>query len=427
MTATNRDGVLDKSLLQKFSPFNRADDDLLLILASRVNVQQLLPGQPLFEKGAEDPWDYYLLEGELELIAQDGRCRKIKANTPEAANPIARLKPRQYDARAVLGCEVLAVSSELVQVLHQGRKAQEASPHILQALTVDEYDTIEDADNSQYMDQLRSALERNQFRLPSLPEVALRVRDELEKDTASATSVARVVNADPAIAAKLLKAANSSLFVGASHCESTNAAVVRLGLDTTRQLVLSFVMKDIFKVNDAETMRQARSCWQYSVDIASIASVIARMGQGLCFSAEESLLAGLVHDVGTIGALAYFDSQEPPLSEDARKQALAAVSRNLGELILGKWGFAQNFVDCVSFSDQWQRTHSGKAELVDVIQVAKLHSYMLHHRHLPIARVDLSPAFQRLNLGELTPQLTIKILEQSHAQVVNVKRLLHGQ
>ncbi|MDH3281711.1 MAG: HDOD domain-containing protein, partial [Gammaproteobacteria bacterium] len=84
------------------------------------------------------------------------------------------------------------------------------------------------------------------LKLPSLPDVAMKVRIAVEDEHADAARVARVVEADPPIAAKLIKAANSAFSRGQKPVDKTSGAIVRLGTDTTKQLVISFALKDLF-------------------------------------------------------------------------------------------------------------------------------------------------------------------------------------
>ena len=83
--------------------------------------------------------------------------------------------------------------------------------------------------------QIYRDLQSNKSILLSLPDLALRIRRAIEDDVSDAgTTVARMVESDPAMAAKLLKAANSAMYGGMTMtAETCSAAVVRLGMQTT--------------------------------------------------------------------------------------------------------------------------------------------------------------------------------------------------
>lgn len=69
-------------------------------------------------------------------------------------------------------------------------------------------------DVNQFLAKLERAIAQNKITLPTLPEVALRVRDVVERETASAREVAQVVSTDAAVTARLLQVVNSPLYRG---------------------------------------------------------------------------------------------------------------------------------------------------------------------------------------------------------------------
>ena len=64
---------------------------------------------------------------------------------------------------------------------------------------------------AEFLQQLQDAIRHNRITLPTLPEVALRVRDEVDKDSATAVKIAKTVATDAAVSARLLQVANSPL------------------------------------------------------------------------------------------------------------------------------------------------------------------------------------------------------------------------
>ena len=68
--------------------------------------------------------------------------------------------------------------------------------------------------------EIRDDIEHNRIQLPTLPEVALRVRDEVESENSNAGAIARMVASDPALSARLLQVANSPLYRGRVEIDS---------------------------------------------------------------------------------------------------------------------------------------------------------------------------------------------------------------
>mgnify|MGYP003683367973 CR=1 FL=1 len=415
---------LSPERLTKFQPFENLDPHQLLLLRSHIQWQQCSKGQVLFNSSDIDSTEYFLLKGEIELQSPDGIRHRLTDEHPTAARQLARLRPRQYTAVALTNCEIIVVDADVIDSIEDDIQDPGLA---LDSYGVSEISSLDELESQEVLLGFRDALEHSQFVLPSLPEVAMKVRQLLDRDDASAAKISGAVNADPSIAAKLIRAANSPMYHGTRSCETTRDAVVRLGLATTRQLVVSFAMRDLFDTQSKMLKQVMLKTWQQSVEVAAISYVVARMSKGSGLSSEEALLAGLVHDVGIIAILAYVETR-PDLVESA--DHLAVLLTNLrgeaGEAILRRWNFPENLIEAAKGATQWDRHHGGDADYCDVVQIAKLHSYIWSKQALPLPRIDQLPAFEKLPLGEVTPELTIRILEEAREQITMVKAVLNG-
>ena len=85
--------------------------------------------------------------------------------------------------------------------------------------------------------------------LPSLPDVVLRVRRELERPDSSADGLARAVATDPALGAQLLRVANSAFYFGQAPVGDLQRAVVRLGNGVVQQVVMMLVVAQLYDVD----------------------------------------------------------------------------------------------------------------------------------------------------------------------------------
>lgn len=86
----------------------------------------------VFRQGERDNWSYYLLAGELEMMAGDQLIKKVIGGEAASFQPLAQLQPRQMSARAVTGVQVLRVDRRLLdQLLSTTREAPgEVAPAI---------------------------------------------------------------------------------------------------------------------------------------------------------------------------------------------------------------------------------------------------------------------------------------------------------
>lgn len=89
--------------------------------------------------------------------------------------------------------------------------------------------------------------------LPTIPKVAQELILQFDNPTTSLDSVARSIERDPVIAAKVLRLANSARFRGARDSTSVEDAALRLGFNTLRTLVLASSMTDAFRAPPIST------------------------------------------------------------------------------------------------------------------------------------------------------------------------------
>ena len=121
----------------------------------------------------------------------------------------------------------------------------------------------------EFLEELQTAISEKRITLPTLPEVALRVRDAVEQENSTAHEIADMVGTDAALSTRLLQVANSPLYRGRVPIESIQMAVTRLGMKLVRSLVVSLAMKQIFQATSDVLDSRLRAIWEKSVEIAA--------------------------------------------------------------------------------------------------------------------------------------------------------------
>lgn len=106
------------TLLQRFIRFESHCPLALAELSRSLLVQRAQPGEQLFRAGNNDARDIFLVNGELKLIADDGRSHLVTANSGAARHPIARLRPRRYTAVAKTAVDYLVIdeSAQIAEI-----------------------------------------------------------------------------------------------------------------------------------------------------------------------------------------------------------------------------------------------------------------------------------------------------------------------
>jgi diguanylate cyclase (GGDEF)-like protein len=148
--------------------------------------------------------------------------------------------------------------------------------------------------------------------LPTLPSVAVRALEMCQRENPDPQEIAALVGNDPALAARVLKTANSPAFSWKDEVRTLSRAVTLLGVNAVRTLILSF---SLLRDAPGGELAAVASYWRRSVLAALAAREIAsELGSGL---REEAFLAGLLQDIGMLALRQLQD----PLYQDLLQSA----------------------------------------------------------------------------------------------------------
>ncbi len=248
------------------------------------------------------------------------------------------------------------------------------------------------------LSDLQSEIENNELILPTLPEVALRVRDAVEADNTSAGQIAEIVATDAALSARLLQVANSPLYRARNPIDNLQNAIARMGYAVVRNLVTTLVMRQMFQATSEALDTRLRRLWEHSVQVSAISRVLAGQVNGL--QKDQAMLGGLIHDIGALPILVRADDI-PELLEDESllDEVIFKLHPILGEKILRNWEFPDSLVAVAAEHEKLDRAPNSGPDYVDVVMVANLQSYIgADHPHGKLDWNDV-PAFERLGIA----------------------------
>lgn len=267
--------------------------------------------------------------------------------------------------------------------------------------------------------ELMEDLQRGSLVLPTLPEVALRVRDAVDDEHANLREVTRIITTDAALSARLIRVANSPLMRPSRRIESVDDAVNWLGLKLVREMATSMVMEQLFQATSDLTDRRLRQVWEQSKLVAAISHSLAEQFTSL--SPQEALLGGLVHRIGVLPILSRAEHY-PELLDDAK--ALDTVIRQLqgpiGQAILEAWHFPAELTLIPQVCQNPGRD-SPRTDYADIVTVALLQSLQGSNDPLADSDWDAVPAFAKLGL---TPEVNIIDMDQTAEDIEEARRLL---
>ncbi len=232
----------------------------------------------------------------------------------------------------------------------------------------------------------------------TLPEVALKVRETADNEDASISDVARIIETDAALSARIIQVGNSSLYKGMNQVETVQAAAMRMGLNTVRNLATSLVMKQLFKAKHPVVDEYLRKAWKQSTDVAAFSSIIARNSSLL--QTDSALLAGLTHSIGLSPILVKMESH-PEMLANPRKleHFLYKLYPRIGSKILEKWGFTDAISKVPAEHLNIDREgNNGLPDYVDVVQVALCQTVNESHHPLYGLNPEEVSSFSRLQM-----------------------------
>lgn len=134
--------------------------------------------------------------------------------------------------------------------------------------------------------------------LPSLPAVAIRVLELTSDPDVEMEAIAREIQNDQGIAAKILRTVNSSFFGLRKRCTSIEHALVMLGLGPVKSLVLGFSLVQTVSAEDGDRF-DYNAYWKRSLTSAVAGRIVAEQ-IGNKNIVDEVFLSGLFQDIGMI-------------------------------------------------------------------------------------------------------------------------------
>lgn len=191
-----------------------------------------------------------------------------------------------------------------------------------------------------FVTQLARELSAGSIRLPSLPDVVVKIRRVLEQDDCDFDRVAQAVAADAMLVSRLLVFANSAAYNPAGEkVESLDAAISRLGFELVRNTAISLALKQLFLGQKHKAVAtHVRSLWGRSMQLSALAHCIAARHKAV--DAETAYLCGLLHEVGKLYILTKAHEFPEFLgSGSAMQMVISEWHAKIGKSILEAWGF----------------------------------------------------------------------------------------
>ena len=196
--------------------------------------------------------------------------------------------------------------------------------------------------------------------LPTLPRTVLKITELVNNPKSSAKDLARIITDDQVLTARLLKLVNSSFYGFPQRISTVTGAIVLLGFDAIRNLLLTTSVFDMFSNNKKLSQFNQEKFWDHSLGCAVGAKVIGNVLRH--DKIEELFVSGLLHDIGKIVVMLFLPSEFAKvvatmykgniLMVTAENQVLGYNHAEIGKLLAEKWNLPVKLVQVIGHHHQ---------------------------------------------------------------------------
>jgi HD-like signal output (HDOD) protein len=187
--------------------------------------------------------------------------------------------------------------------------------------------------------------------IATLPEITLKIIELVENPRSTAQDLNKLISNDPALVARILKVVNSAFYGLPGQIGSINRAIVLLGLNAVKNIVIAASLTKLFRGGRVSPHFSAKDLWAHSIAVGVFSKmIVTRLHNAL---PDEAFLAGLIHDIGILVELQAFReplveiadraSRESVRYIDLETQIIGVDHQALGAGLTAKWKFPRSF------------------------------------------------------------------------------------
>ncbi|SFG37719.1 histidine kinase [Duganella sp. CF458] len=228
-------------------------------------------------------------------------------------------------------------------------------------------------------------------RLPAMPQILIKLIELLQADDAGMPELAALIAKDAGMASKILAVANSSAYQRHQRTVGLEQALVSLGTDTIKTLVISESVFQTFSNFPHSGSTDLRAFWKGSLTTAVIARDLAR---ALDYPhVEEAYLAGLLHNVGRLALLATAPKEYAYNFTARDDEALCAVEQRTlqithaeaGAWLIERWNLDSFLADSVLYHHEPLSRLEAAHPLIRIVRLAH---QLCYHADAPQASAE---------------------------------------
>jgi HD-like signal output (HDOD) protein len=187
--------------------------------------------------------------------------------------------------------------------------------------------------------------------IATLPEITLKIIELVENPRSTAQDLNKLISNDPALVARILKVVNSAFYGLPGQIGSINRAIVLLGLNAVKNIVIAASLTKLFRGGRVSPHFSAKDLWAHSIAVGVFSKmIVGKLNNAL---PDEAFLAGLIHDIGILVELQAFREPLVEIAERASRESVRYIDletqiigvdhQALGAALTTKWKFPRSF------------------------------------------------------------------------------------
>jgi putative nucleotidyltransferase with HDIG domain len=232
-------------------------------------------------------------------------------------------------------------------------------------------------------DRYRRVIE-NIDNLPSLPAIVTRLLDVVNSADTSADDAVKLIEKDPALTSKFIRLANSAFYGMPRTVSSVSSAVVILGFNVIRSVVLSASIMKMFSGPGKQAVNKDLF-WKHSVATALAAKELVRHLMSFkMFDPESAFCSGILHDIGKLifnefvqpdygDTCAFSREQKVPII-DAESQMLGINHAEIGRILADKWALPLDLENAIV----WHHNPPAAGEIMELVNIVHMADVIAH-------------------------------------------------
>jgi putative nucleotidyltransferase with HDIG domain len=217
-------------------------------------------------------------------------------------------------------------------------------------------------------------------KMPSLSTTVIKVLETCNDPWASANDLKRVISLDPVLTGRVLKLINSAYFALGKPITSLTRAIIMLGVNTVKNLALSFAILKNMKGSGAFHAFSTHQFWLHCLGVGVVAKALAAVQGHNPAEQEEYFVAGLLHDLGKLPLNKQFPEEYFQVSKTAQKEnepfylsedSLLGIDHcKVGEMIAQKWRLGATLIETLAYHHNPEGCNDKSRNLVSTVWLA---------------------------------------------------------